>query len=137
MDNNEKEVSPVPEIPESEMKLPEEHFNGSGAAENKSSLPINPLLIVLLLVLLAILAVVMLWGEELMNMFLKPEPVEESQMMSNEAPVVDESSTQDLENIESEAQAMDQELSDIDNELDTIEAELDAELESETGAGAQ
>lgn len=127
--NNNNTPPEAPLIPESEMKLPEESTNGVTSQATTKSRLFNPLLIALFVVLLAILAVVIIWGEQLIGMVLPEEEVElqplpEEEQMSNDAA--------EIEQWESELDEID--LSTLDEELNAIESEIEAEMEAEAEA---
>ena len=122
MENNNTN-NQVPSIPESEMKLPEEQFGEAApAAEPKTSSAWTIALFLLLVVLLAALAVVVIWGEELIDMVLPAETVEITPMP--ETPNNDAAAAAPIENIEAELNEID--FTEMESELDAIEAEIEA-----------
>ncbi|MEX0913257.1 MAG: hypothetical protein WDZ56_01865 [Candidatus Paceibacterota bacterium] len=134
MEQNNNQPTPqstpqAPEIPESEMKLPEEQFGNQPLAEKAPKHYVNPLLIVGVILLLTALAIVVIWGEELIGMFLPDSTVQLEPLP--EAEEVNATETE-LEEMERELEEMD--MSSFEEELDTIEAEMEAELETETEA---
>lgn len=125
--NNPNPNKEAPLIPESEMKLPEEQVGGIAPPPAPSSHLFNPILFGLLIVLLVILGVVIIWGEQLLNMVLPPENYEMPiEPVTTEQP--EESSATELQATEAELNQMNFE--DMDAELDAIEASMDAELEA-------
>ena len=125
---NQTPAPKAPVIPESEMKMPEDQFSDTTGTEPAPSHSINPLLIVALILMLTVLAVVVIWGEELVGMLL-PEATVELESMPGD----DGNTEAELNEMENELNQMD--FSDMEENLDGIEAEMDAELESETEAG--
>lgn len=122
MEQNNNTPSEAPMIPESEMKLPEESLNGAPQTPAPKGHLFNPLLVALLVILLAILAVVIIWGEELIEIVwpqetAEPQPLPEGEVSNNEA--------SEIEQWESEIDEMD--LSGIETEMTSIEAEIEAE----------
>jgi|GEM_PF-2674907 len=66
----------APFIPESEMKLPEESVAEGSSTTRSSGTGISILLIALLVFLLAILGIVIVWGEQIINLVLPDQTVE-------------------------------------------------------------
>lgn len=130
--NNQTPAPQAPEIPESEMKMPEDQFGDRPVAEPAPKHAVNPLFIVALILLLTILAVVIIWGEELVEMFL-PETTVELEPLPEATEMEDENTEAELNEMERELNEMD--LSDMEEDLNMIEAEMDAELEAENEAG--
>lgn len=130
--NNNQPVAPqAPEIPESEMKMPEDQFGNRPAAEPAPKHIVNPLFIVALILLLTVLAVVVIWGEELVGMFL-PETTVELEPLREGTEMENDSTETELNEMERELNEMN--LSNMEENLNMIEAEMDAELESKTEA---
>ena len=123
--NNNQPAPQAPEISESEMKMPEDQFGDKQVSEPAPSHSVNPLFIVALILLLTILAVVVIWGEELVGMFM-PETTVELEPL----PEGVENNETELSEMENEINQID--LSTMEAELDMIEAEMDAELETES-----
>ena len=124
--NNNQPTPQAPDIPESEMKMPDDQFGNQPTPEPTPKHAVNPLFIVALILLLTILAVVVIWGEELVGMFL-PETTVELEPL----PEATESDTTEAELNEMERDLNEMDLSDMEEELETIEAEMEAELEAE------
>ncbi len=118
----------APLIPESEMKMPEDEYGNKPAPEVSSKHPVNPLFIVALILLLTVLAVVVIWGEELVGMFL-PETTVELEPLPEATEMQGDTTETELSEMEREISEID--LSGIEEELDAIETEMDAELEAE------
>jgi hypothetical protein len=132
MEQNNNQPTPqpapqAPEISESEMKMPEDQFGDKQVSEPAPSHSVNPLFIVALILLLTILAVVVIWGEELVGMFMPDTTVELEPL-----PEGVENNETDLTEMENELNEID--LSTMEAELDMMEAEMDAELEAESEA---
>lgn len=121
---NNAPVNPVPVIPESEMKLPEEQFKDATPPPTKPSSVWTVVLLVLLVVLLGVLTVVVIWGEELIDMVFPVAQVVDP-AMDDMAPAPEPTPEEDMAAMESELEDID--LDAMDAELNSIEAELDAE----------
>ena len=122
--NNNPENNQVPNIPESEMKMPEEQF-GQNAPVAESKHVFNPLLFGLLIILLVILALVVIWGEQLVEL-VWPTEIDNSTPTPIEEPAPqNDSAANELQSIEAELNEVD--FTDIENDLDAIEAEIEAE----------
>ena len=138
MDNNQEKTNPssnnsapVPEIAESELKMPEDKFSGVPEPTVKTRGPISPLLISLLVVSLALLGVVVVWGEEILDMIMPPTPgdtVYQDDMMLEEE--VEPTPEEDIAALEEELD--DESFDDIDADLAEIEAQMDAEMATGT-----
>lgn len=115
-------IKPAPEIPESEMKLPEEQF-GQQNQTISSSHHFNPLLIILLVILLVVLGVVVIWGEQLVKLIFMEPTIEQTPINEDATETVTESDISRLENELDEVDSLD-----FESELDAIDAELDADL---------
>ncbi len=74
------------------------------------------------------MAVVVIWGEELVGMFL-PETTVELEPLPEATEMQDDTAETELNEMERELNQID--LSGMEEELDAIEAEMDAELETE------
>lgn len=126
----------VPNIPESEMKLPEEQFGTTTEPKKESGSFINPLLIVLLVILLGMLGTVIVWGNDLLDLLLPTETNDGEVMIEDSSPEEDTNNLEDetlsaeeIEAMEEDAAKMDAEMQAMDQDLAEIEAEMDAELE--------
>lgn len=126
--NNNQSTPQAPEIPESEMKLPEDQFGNQPMPEPAPSHSVNPLFIVALILLLTVLAVVIIWGEELVGMFLPESTV---QLEPLPEPKQSEVTEADLEDIGREIDQTDVS-STTEEETSSIEAQMNAELSGET-----
>lgn len=126
MDNNNQ--NQPPQIPESEMKLPEEQFGDSAPAPEAGARTFSVVLVVLLVVLLAVLAAVIVWGEEILDLILPDTTMELPPLPEPEAG--DATTEAEIEEIEAELEEA--ELEEFDAELAAIEAELEAELSATT-----
>lgn len=126
MEQNSQQIIPkAPEIPESEMKMPEDQFGNQPAPESTSKYVINPLFVVALILLLTILAIVIIWGEELVAMFLPETTVELEPLPEAGSFEAVETELNDTEN-----QLNEIDISATEANLNAIEAEMEAELES-------
>lgn len=126
--NSNKENNQVPSISESELKLPDEQFGEQSPVPAPKS-HFNPLLFGLLIALLVIMSLVVIWGEQLINLVLPPENTEPATITeTEEVPPETAGTQQDLSDIESELNEMD--FSTIDNELDAIGTQLETEASS-------
>lgn len=133
MEQNNNQPTPqpapqAPEISESEMKMPEDQFGDKQVSEPAPGNAVNPLFIVALILLLTILAVVVIWGEELVGMFIPDTTVELAPLPEAEKPETAETELNEMEN-----QLNEIDLSTMEAELDMMEAEMNAELEAEGG----
>lgn len=127
--NNEIQNNQPPEIPESELKLPEEQFNGNFSNQQSNKNKISVLFVIVMLILLSCLVVLVVWGEQLINMLL-PQPSLETGLFNNEMMIEEEPSNQasiesEVNSIESELEIESQNLDQFDAEMDEIENELD------------
>ncbi len=123
-------ANPVPVIPESEMKLPAENFNDATPAPSPKSSLGTVILLVLLVVLLGVLTVVVIWGEEIIDMFLPIEQAETAMPTDTTDSNTETSPEADINAIETELESID--FTEMESELDAIEAEIEAETASET-----
>lgn len=118
LENEQTAPNEVPLIPESEMKLPEERFGGE-----PPETPRNPFLLIMLvslmIVLLGAVAVVVIWGQQLINLVMPPPAMEAPAALSAEAVAI--------QAIEAELGAL--VLPDINARLDEIEAAIAADLQ--------
>ncbi len=113
----------APFIPESEMKLPEESVVGTAVAPESSRHLFNPLLIALLVLLLAALAVVIIWGEDLIELVLPSAPIDQGPTMEEQARNAELDA---LTKTENDLEAID--LSQPEAQMNAIEAEIIAEV---------
>lgn len=131
METNKQDAPQAPVIPESELKLPEESLNGAVQSPVTSARIVNPLLIVLLVVLLAVLAVVVIWGEQIIDIVM-PATVSDTTMEmmppTEEQATTSVETNAEMEVVEMEAELNDSELEEFDAEMEAIEAEIEAEL---------
>lgn len=134
MDNNQNQpIPPVPEISKEELKMPEEKV-ASPAAVVSPKKPISPLLVILLIFSLALLGVAIVWGNQILEIFLpteQPEPMVPQNEVDQAATNTPETVTveEEIANIEKEASSTEAELNATESELNAIEAELNAELQ--------
>lgn len=135
MDTNNQETttSQAPQIPESEFKLPEEQMGESSAGKEKSPYAVNPIFVALLLILLAILAVLLIWGEQLIGMLipttavtLPPLPEEVTPAENESVSPYGKSDDEEITSIEAGLDAEAENLGTLDAEMEEIEAEFNA-----------
>jgi len=138
MDNNQNQpqATPVPEIPQGELKMPAETVPSAESSAPAPKFHISPLLIILLIFTLTLLGAVIFWGDKIIELLM---PMEQAPVMMDAA--MDTGTTTDKEvtpsktaeeeiaEIEAEASSTEAELSETDAELDAIEAEIEAGLE--------
>lgn len=87
------------------------------------------LLLVLLVLLLGVLTVVVIWGEEIIDMVLPASELNSADMEDTTlAPTPEPTPEEDMAAMETELESIDFEA--MDAELNAIEAELDAEASS-------
>lgn len=133
MEQNNNQLTPqAPEISESEMKMPEDQFGDKPVSEPAPSHSVNPLFIVALILLLTILAVVVIWGEEIVGMFLP-----ETTVKLEPLPAAVESDKTQTGFDEMEKQLNEVDLSNMDEQLNTIEVQMDGELKAESATGTK
>lgn len=123
---NNAPVNPVPVIPESELKLPQENFGDTAPAPEEKSGIWTVLLLVLLVLLLGVLTVVVIWGEEIIDMVMPAAELGGADMEdTTPAPTPEPTPEEDMAAMETELENID--FAAMDAELNAIEAELDAE----------
>ncbi len=122
---------PVPEIPDSEMKLPDEQFGHGDAPEAPKDHIVSPWLVVALIIVLVVLGGVIVWGDALVKMLAPLQQADttmEGDAMTSEKSQPEEVVTEeDITAMEAELEA-EVNLDDLDNDLDSIDAELDSAL---------
>lgn len=129
MEHNTPNNNEVPLIPEDQIKLPEEQFGNAPAPEPVSGRAFNPLLIILLILLLALLGVVVVWGQDLLDLAF-PENI--TSLPTETTPVVTEES--EIATMEAELDSID--MSAMEKEMNAIEAEINAEINATSTAGS-
>lgn len=134
MDNNQNQppVSPVPEIPREELKMPAEKV-GSPVAVAAPKGPISPLLVILLVFSLILLGVVLVFSDKIIDILMpteEPAPITApTETEATSTPTTPMTVEEEIADIEKEASSTEAELNATEAELNSIEAELDAELQ--------